>query len=127
MRVRPCERVSSLKATVPLAWRLLGRVQCRCPLHDGGCAWKGDYSEVTSHLTNSQSHLSGQDYSAGPDSSKQNAEALKDQGNAKFQQHAYQEAIQLYSKVGPGPGTSRDPTSWDATCIKRREGLKRVG
>ena len=28
-----------------------------------------------------------------------NAEALKDQGNAKFQAHAYREAIQLYSKA----------------------------
>ena len=36
-----------------------------------------------------------------------NAEALKDQGNAKFQAHAYREAIQLYSKaISAAPGVA---------------------
>jgi DnaJ family protein C protein 7 len=97
--------ISSLKTTVPLAWRLLGRVKCRCPLHGSGCAWQGDYSEVNAHLTNSQSHLAGQDYSAN--AAQANAEALKDQGNAKFQAHAYREAIQLYSKaISAAPGVA---------------------
>jgi hypothetical protein len=42
----------------------LGRVKCRCPLHTSGCSWTGDFSEVSAHLTNSQSHLAGQDYAA---------------------------------------------------------------
>lgn len=98
-------QITSLKSAVPLAWRLLGRVKCRCPLHASGCAWKGDFSEVSSHLTNSQSHLAGQDYAAN--AAQANAEALKDQGNAKFQAHAYREAIQLYSKaISAAPGVA---------------------
>ena len=60
---------------------------------------------MSSHLTNSESHLSGKNYTATK--AKSNAEALKDQGNAKFQQHAYQEAIQLYSKaISAAPGVA---------------------
>ena len=92
--------------TQPLAWRLLGRVQVRCPLHDStSCGWRGDLSEVSAHLTNSESHLKGQDYA--PSNATQNAEALKNQGNAKFQSHAYREAIQLYSKaISAAPGVA---------------------
>ena len=82
--------------TQPLAWRLLGRVQVRCPLHDStSCGWRGDLSEVSAHLTNSESHLKGQDYA--PSNAQENAEALKNQGNAKFTAHAYREAIQVSS------------------------------
>ena len=98
-------QVSTLKTAVPLAWRLLGRVKCRCPLHTSGCSWTGDFSEVSGHLTNSQSHLAGHDYAAN--AAEANAEALKDQGNVKFQAHAYREAIQLYSKaISAAPGVA---------------------
>ena len=98
-------QVTSLKAAVPLAWRLLGRIKCRCPLHESGCSWTGDLSEVSAHLTNTQSHLAGQDYAAN--AAQANADALKDQGNAKFQAHAYREAIQLYSKaISAAPGVA---------------------
>ena len=92
--------------TQPLAWRLLGRVQVRCPLHDStSCGWRGDLSEVSAHLTNSESHLKGQDYA--PSNAQENAEALKNQGNAKFTAHAYREAIQLYSKaISAAPGVA---------------------
>ena len=44
---------------------------------------------------------------AGGPFEKANAEALKDQGNAKFQAHAYREAIQLYSKaISAAPGVA---------------------
>jgi len=78
----------------------------RCPLHDStSCGWRGDLSEVSAHLTNSESHLKGQDYA--PSNATQNAEALKNQGNAKFQSHAYREAIQLYSKaISAAPGVA---------------------
>ena len=101
----PPDAVSTLKSASPLAWRLLGRVRVRCPLHASGCSWRGDLSEVSAHLTNSQSHLGGKDYAA--DLSQANAEALKDQGNAKFQARAYREAIQLYSKaISAAPGVA---------------------
>ena len=40
------DQVGPLQTANPLAWRLLGRVQLRCPLHAQSCTWKGDYSEV---------------------------------------------------------------------------------
>ena len=46
--------VGELKHANPLAWRLLSRVQCKCPVEN--CGWQGDYSELSSHLTNSESH-----------------------------------------------------------------------
>ena len=52
-----------------------------------------------------RTHLAGRDYA--PESGKANAEALKDQGNAKFQARQYQEAIQLYSKaISAAPGVA---------------------
>ena len=92
------DAVRDLKTASPLAWRVLGKVRCRCPTkRDTGCTWEGDLSEVSAHLTNSESHLGGKNYAA--DRSGANAEALKDLGNAKFQARAYREAIQLYSKA----------------------------
>merc|ERR1719498_2173127 len=92
----PPDAVSTLKSASPLAWRLLGRVRVRCPLHASGCSWRGDLSEVSAHLTNSQSHLGGKDYAAD-----------LSQGNAEFQARAYREAIQLYSKaISAAPGVA---------------------
>ena len=111
--------VHDLKLASPLAWRLLGRVQVRCPTHASTkCAWRGDLSEVSSHLTDSRSHgtrAAVMDDEGAEKGAKlprtasmeadaattgaRNAEALKEQGNAKFQAGAFKEAIQLYSKA----------------------------
>mmetsp|Transcript_6797 Transcript_6797/g.17388 ORF Transcript_6797/g.17388 Transcript_6797/m.17388 type:complete len:587 (-) Transcript_6797:22-1782(-) len=90
-----------LQKANPLAWRLLCRVQVRCPLHAQGCAWKGDYGEVSSHLVNSDTHHSQQGTQAQPAaaSNRDTAEALKQQGNQKFEIGAFREAIKLYSKA----------------------------
>ena len=49
-----------LREANPLANRILGRVQVRCPLHDQGCTWRGDLSEVSAHLMSSEAHVGGQ-------------------------------------------------------------------
>ena len=66
-----------------------------CPLK---CSWTGDYSELSSHLTASDSHHTrgGQ---GGAETSRQEAEAIKAQGNARFEARSFQEAIKLYSKA----------------------------
>eukprot|EP01065_Artemidia_motanka_P000171 TRINITY_DN10066_c0_g1_i1.p1 TRINITY_DN10066_c0_g1~~TRINITY_DN10066_c0_g1_i1.p1 ORF type:complete len:596 (+),score=167.10 TRINITY_DN10066_c0_g1_i1:89-1876(+) len=99
-------QVGVLRLANPLANRLLGRVKVRCPLHctESGCKWSGEYSELQSHLTMSDSHtpedrekvLSG---GRGSSDSIADAQALKEQGNAKFQARAYDDAITLYSKA----------------------------
>ena len=114
--------------------------------HVGG----GDLSEVSAHFTNSESHLKGQDYA--PSNATQNAEALKNQGNAKFQSHAYR-AIQPTQPSPPRPGwrpttvtepprgswwaprrsaprTASEPSSWTAdtsrgTCAQGRRAVGR--
>ena len=113
--------VHDLKLASPLAWRLLGRIQVRCPTHASTkCAWRGDLSEVSSHLTDSRSHgtravMMDDETGAEKDAKlprtapmeadtvtqtgARNAEALKEQGNAKFQARAFKEAIRLYSKA----------------------------
>ena len=45
-----------LRVGNPLAARILSRVQVRCALD--GCGWTGDYSELSAHLTASDSHHS---------------------------------------------------------------------
>jgi len=92
--------VPELQRANPLAWRLLCRVQVRCPLTDKGCTWKGDYGEVSSHLVNSDTHhsLQGTQSSTGA-SQRDTAEALKQQGNQKFEIGSFREAIKLYSKA----------------------------
>lgn len=47
--------IYSLHTKEPLAMRLLKNLRCRCPLDR--CGWQGDYSELQSHLTNSESHI----------------------------------------------------------------------
>lgn len=89
--------VAELKAANPLAWRVLSRVQCRCPVQ--GCVWRGDYSELSSHLTNSESHTKSSLESATKTSILAEAEALKEQGNRHFEQRAFRDAIKLYNKA----------------------------
>ena len=105
--------VHDLKLASPLAWRLLGRVQVRCPTHASTkCAWRGDLSEVSSHLTDSRSHgtraavMDDEGAEKGaklPRTASMEADAAttgaRKQGNAKFQAGAFKEAIQLYSKA----------------------------
>ena len=106
--------VSDLKLASPLAWRLLGRVKVRCPTHTRThCGWQGDFSEVDAHLTDSKSHTGNGSREKAPRTegtdacaddqnetdATTNAEALKEQGNAKFSAKAFKEAIQLYSKA----------------------------
>ena len=66
--------VLPLKEGAPLAHRVLLRVRVKCPLHEQGCEWNGDYSELMSHITNSTEHagtaLPGQTAAA-------NAKAIK--------------------------------------------------
>jgi len=94
------DQVAPLQTANPLAWRLLGRVQLRCPLHAQSCTWKGDYSEVQAHLTSSESHLGSSSSLPGQKrNSKDEAEALKLQGNARFEARAWGDAIKLYSKA----------------------------
>eukprot|EP01006_Ploeotia_vitrea_P051941 TRINITY_DN67620_c1_g11_i1.p1 TRINITY_DN67620_c1_g11~~TRINITY_DN67620_c1_g11_i1.p1 ORF type:complete len:574 (-),score=54.36 TRINITY_DN67620_c1_g11_i1:200-1921(-) len=87
--------VGELKAACPLAWRILNKVQCKCPL-ENGCEWKGDYSELEAHMTSSESHVesdpTGQRAQAA-------ADALKEEGNRHFEQKAFREAIKLYTKA----------------------------
>lgn len=43
-----------IKLASPLSYRVLSRIRVRCMLQ--GCGWRGEYSELTSHLTNTESH-----------------------------------------------------------------------
>ena len=82
--------------------RVLGRLRMKCPLlgpHGAPCGWRGEYSELTSHMTSSGSHQApaAADPSTGafedPEQAKQKklaaAEALKAAGNQKFEQRIY--------------------------------------
>jgi hypothetical protein len=73
----------------------MGRLRVRCPLHAQSCRWEGDYSELGSHLTSSDTHL----IEAKGVAAAQTAEAFNDQGNQRFNQNAFREAIKLYSKA----------------------------
>lgn len=84
--------------------RVLSRVKCSCPLQSAGagCSWTGDYSEISSHLTSSESHRRSQVSLAGKGSekaAKETANALKNQGNALFEARKYREAMNLYTKA----------------------------
>ena len=67
--------------------------------HGAPCGWRGEYSELTSHMTSSGSHQApaAADPSTGafedPEQAKQKklaaAEALKAAGNQKFEQRIY--------------------------------------
>mmetsp|Transcript_47687 Transcript_47687/g.91073 ORF Transcript_47687/g.91073 Transcript_47687/m.91073 type:complete len:605 (+) Transcript_47687:76-1890(+) len=87
--------VGPLKTLCPLAWRLLGRLRCRCPLFGQSCSWEGDYSELGPHLTSNDTHMANAKGAAASAS----AETLNDQANVKFKQGAHRDAIKLYSKA----------------------------
>jgi DnaJ family protein C protein 7 len=77
-----------LQQASPLAWRVLGRVRVSCPLK--GCEWRGEYSEVSSHLTGSESHL------------LEAASGMREQAELKAEARMFKEAITLYSKALAG-------------------------
>jgi len=95
--------VSDLKTGNPLAHRILGRVQLKCPLHEQGCKWSGDYSELVAHLTSSEAHTAVSPgpgkLPAAPTDRKAQAEILKQQGNQRFEARAWKDAINLYTKA----------------------------
>lgn len=91
----PSKVTAPLRTGNPLAWRILSRVQVKCPLDTHGCQWRGEYSEIASHLTSSESHLSR----GSADSVRASAEAFKVQGNQRFEARSFQEAVKLYSKA----------------------------
>lgn len=108
----PRHGAGPLQQGSPLAWRVLGRLRMKCPLlgpHGAPCGWRGEYSELTSHMTSSGSHQApaAADPSTGafedPEQAKQKklaaAEALKAAGNQKFEQRIYPDAIALYTKA----------------------------
>jgi DnaJ family protein C protein 7 len=88
-------QVGALKTECPLAWRLLGRLRCRCPLFGASCQWEGDYSELGAHLTSSDTHLADAKGAA----SAASAAALNEQANGRFLAAAHRDAIKLYSKA----------------------------
>ena len=141
----PASSVLPLKTACPLGARLLSRVKCECPLVTQGCKWRGEYSEVQPHLTNSESHSAlsqgttlppvvagasskgladGTDGDGGggglkPGSSRATAEALKEQGNSMFEQRKYRDAITLYSKaISLAPGITTYYTNRAAAWIR---------
>ena len=114
----PRHGAGELKLASPFAWRVLGRLQMKCPLlgpHGAPCGWRGEYSELTSHMTSSDSHQAPAPAAANgdvpmpdsqqtKDSALAQAEALKQAGNGKFEQRIYADAIALYTKaIGLAP------------------------
>jgi len=95
-----------LKLASPLAWRVLGRLRVRCPLH-AQCHWVGDYSELTSHMTSAASHQAppaaeGEgltEMQRAAQSSLAAAEAMNYAANSKFEQRVYDDALKLYTKA----------------------------
>ena len=117
----PRHGAGELRLASPLAWRVLGRLRVRCSLP--GCQWTGEYSEVGSHLTSSESHQvcspsapssqanaqsanathpaqpSNAAAAGGTSDAHAAAEALKVAGNSKFEQRIFADAIVLYTKA----------------------------
>ena len=91
--------------TQPLAWRLLGRVQVRCPLHDStSCGWRGDLSEVSAHLTNSEPP---QRSGLRPEQRHAERGGAQEPGQRQVPVPHVREAIQLYSKaISAAPGVA---------------------
>jgi len=109
----PRHGAGELRLASPLAWRVLGRLQVKCPLlgpHGAPCGWRGEYSELTAHMTASSSHQAPaaptggsaapfEDPALAKDKALKQAEALKQAGNQKFEQRIYPDAIALYTKA----------------------------
>ena len=105
-----------MRLASPLAHRVLGRIRVKCSLP--GCTWQGEYSEYGSHLTSASSHqtavaapASGEAAAAHREDSAapagaddlsvrmRSADALKAEGNNKFEQRHYSDAVVLYTKA----------------------------
>ena len=104
----PRHGAGELRLASPLAWRVLGRLRMKCPLLGplgAPCGWRGEYSELTAHMTAAGSHqaVGLASESADTPGNKERrlaaAEALKAAGNQKFEQRIYPDAIALYSKA----------------------------
>lgn len=116
----PRHGAGELKLASPFAHRVLGRLRVRCTMPQ--CTWVGEYSEISAHLTSSESHQSVPDAPAARNPSQtapsaangvqmdvdpparaatasESAEALKAAGNSKFEQRIYPDAIVLYTKA----------------------------
>ena len=55
----PRHGAGELRLASPLAWRVLGRLRMKCPLLGplgAPCGWRGEYSELTTHMTAADSH-----------------------------------------------------------------------
>ncbi|KAG7350699.1 chaperone protein DnaJ [Nitzschia inconspicua] len=121
--------VQSLAKSQPLAYRLLKTVLVECPLTKQGviCDWKGDYSDLQSHLLSSTAHSNATGRSFHETSEAKEAAAvaptpmeiedenrdkshrsketltlavsLKEQANGQFESQHYKEALSLYSKA----------------------------
>lgn len=110
MLTRAVHQVSDLKVGNPLANRILGRIQLKCPLHEQGCKWVGDYSELVPHLTSSEAHTAASPgkTAVAPTDRKAQAEILKQQGNQRFEAREWRHALNLYTKaieMVPGEAT----------------------
>jgi len=104
----PRNGAGELRLASPLAWRVLGRLRMKCPLLGPlgtPCGWRGEYSELTTHMTSAGSHQAAglTSESADTPGNKERrlaaAEALKAAGNQKFEQRIYPDAIALYTKA----------------------------
>ena len=117
----PRHGAGDLRLASPLAWRVLGRLRVRCPL--AGCEWKGEYSELMSHMTSSTSHQVPT--ASGPGSTAESraagvgatpvrsasataeatenalsqAASFNSAAKSKFEQRIFGDALTLYSKA----------------------------
>lgn len=123
----------SLQSSQPVAFRVLSRIHVKCPLqqHHVRCSWKGDYGDLQAHLLSSTAHVVVPPATEGPvqtvtnedvdddhdedqvmcDDSLALAKAFKDEANAKFASHNFEQARELYSKgihVLPSPNAADD-------------------
>lgn len=98
--------VQPLRSGCPLGWRVMASVQVRCPLHEQGCAWTGDYGELQSHLTSSTEHSPGAGNGAG--GAHASALAMKEQANAKFSARSFDDALRLYTKAAEVDGSIKE-------------------
>ena len=90
-------RFESLKEHSPVLSRMYEKVRVRCPMD--GCGWIGSISEITLHLTSTDSHSFKEKRSSKEElhASAEPAGLLK-QANNKREAKQYREAVQLYSK-----------------------------
>lgn len=118
----PRNGAGELRLASPIAYRVLGRLRVKCSLPE--CKWVGEYSEVSAHLMSAETHQTlpaakapalsasaprpsapaapaAERTSAAQESSVRvrSAEALKAEGNNKYEQRQYHDAVVLYTKA----------------------------